>query len=147
MRERNACTPYGASPVRQRLLVVELLCSGCDRIVGELHANEVGGLGRIDGANTRGAIRYLSPSGPPSRAPRHSSTPGGSDEDLVRFYCDDRCGIRYAIPRARLEAAFGRIDAHSRGAPTVARIRLPVRGRRDGRAPKLQRRAARHDGD
>jgi hypothetical protein len=95
--------------------VAFLLCSGCDRRLGELYPAPDGGLGRIERVNRR--------AGPP--------------DDPVRFGCSDRCGIRYAVPRRALDALVRRI-----GVGRAARVRLPVRGRRNGRAPTLERRAA-----
>jgi hypothetical protein len=123
MRENHACPPFGP--------LVQLVCSGCGRIVGELEADARGGPVRINGADTRGGVRYVRP-----ERSRHRHCP--APDDRVRFYCDDRCGIRYAVPRGALDALVRRIGRD----PGPHEVRLPVRGPRNGRAPRLERRSA-----
>jgi hypothetical protein len=111
-------------------VAVRLVCSGCGRTVGEIWGDGDGGPVELSGADSRGGVRYLRP------LAEDRGRAEAADE-RVRFYCDDRCGIRYAIPRDDLAALVGLATG-----PGVYRVHLPVRGRHDGRAPTLARRAA-----
>lgn len=86
-----------------RVTTVTLLCGGCGRTLGRLVGDDAGRLHTVEGADTRGGVRYLRPvptvpCGARRRAPVAPDAP--------RFYCDDRCGTRYAVPRAELAALF-----------------------------------------
>ncbi|ODU05262.1 MAG: hypothetical protein ABS81_08085 [Pseudonocardia sp. SCN 72-86] len=156
--------PVVTARIQSPGVIVQLLCRGCDRMLGEAVADSAGNLAQIDGADTRGDIRYLHPT--TRRRPHRSTTTRDdttSDDttsgdttsgdttsgdttsghtDCVRFYCDDRCGMRYAVPLAGLSALVRTVAARARTSTslTVQSVRLPVRGRRNGRAPRLDRR-------
>ncbi|MFB9740550.1 hypothetical protein ACFFOU_05470 [Pseudonocardia sulfidoxydans] len=115
-----------------------LLCGGCGRTLGHLVGDATGRLHTVEGADTRGGVRYLrpAPTVPCGGRPRGPAAP-----DAPRFYCADRCGMRYALPRAELAALFAQAVTVAVGDPAAD---LPGAG--DERWVRLAARRRGHTG-
>src|SRR4051794_39656867 len=111
--------------------VVRLRCSACGRVLADLRCDAGGEVTKIVAANSRSRVRSLPlPGNGPSRPA------GGEVHEGLRFYCHDRCGVRYSLTREQLDAAIrnvlDRAPRDGSDAPAVRDVVLPVRGPRGG---------------
>jgi len=96
-------TARGTAGTAPAVATVTLLCGGCGRTLGYLVGDDAGRLHTVEGADVRGGVRYLRPA---PTVPCGARRRGPVVPDAPRFYCDDRCGMRYAVPHAELAALF-----------------------------------------